>query len=164
MNTQYKRLKEQKVKKTLLSMLLVYAAFLFGGSYASHAYAIEFNDFALDVKALSDGNDIAGVIPVFVIVTYEGAGVDTLTAQNFSTKTDAQIVPTVPAGCSALTLDDNEFQNQGDGIYHLGLRAITTLCSGTYFLPIKVDARPGSGIKASGMTILEVFRFSFSLN
>jgi hypothetical protein len=150
----------KKVKKTfLLSILLIYGAFLFGASYASNAYAIDFNDYVLDVKALSHGNDIQGVVPVFVIVTYNGAGVDILTAQNFSTKTDAQLVP---AGCSALTLDTNEFRNQGDGIYHLGLRPVTTLCAGTYYLPIKVDMRPG--VNASGMTVLEIFRFSFDPN
>ncbi len=152
----------KKVKKTfLLSIVLICAAFVFGASYTSNVYAIEFNDFALEVEALSDGNDIQGVVPVFTIVTYKGAGVDTLTAQNFSTNTDAQLVP---AGCSALTLDTNEFHNRGGGTYHLGLRPVTTLCAGTYYLPITVDARPGSEIKASGMTVLEIFRFSFNLN
>lgn len=152
----------KKVKKTfLLSILLFYVVFLFGATYASSAYAIDFNDYVLEVKALSHGNDIEGVVPAFVIVTYEGAGVDNLTAENFSINTDAQLVP---VGCSPLTLDANEFHNQGDGTYHLGLRLNETSCESgtTYYLPLKVDARPRLGINASGMTILEIFRFSFN--
>jgi hypothetical protein len=150
----------KKAKKTFLLFILVFCrVFLFGAIYASNAYAIDHNDYELDVKALSHGNDTQGVVPVFALVTYKGAGVDILTAQNFSTNTNAQLVP---AGCSALTLDANEFQNKGDGTYHLGLRPVATLCGGTYYLPIKVDARPGLGINAGGIMALEIFRFSFT--
>lgn len=148
------------INKAILSFLCS-VPLICGAIYTSCSYAIDYNDYALDVTALSDGNDDQGVIPVFVIVTYQGAGVDILTAQNFSTKNDAQLVP---AGCSSLTLDDDKFHNKGDGTYHLGLRPVTALCAGTYFLPIKVDARPGLNINASGIAALEIFRFSFDLD
>ncbi len=152
----------EKMRKTFLLFILVfYKVFLFGVIYTANAYAIDNNDHVLDIKALSHGNDTEGVVPVFALVTYKGAGVDILTAQNFSTNTNAQLVP---AGCSALTLDANAFRNQGDGSYHLGLRPVTTLCGGTYYLPIKVDARPELGINASGITVLEVSRFTFTPN
>lgn len=150
------------MKKTLLLLISIFCRiFLLGAIYVSNSYAIDYNDYVLDIKALSHGNDTQGVVPVFVLVTYQGAGVDILTAQNFSINTNAQLAP---AGCSALTLDANEFRNQGDGTYHLGLKPVTTLCGGTYYLPVKVDARPGLGINASGMTVLEIFRFSFNPN
>jgi len=152
----------KKVKKTFLLFILVFCrVFLFGAIYASNAYAIDHNDYELDVKTLSHGNDAQGVVPVFALVTYKGAGVDILTAENFSTNTDSQLVP---VGCSPLTLDANEFHNQGDGTYHLGLRLGETSCKSgtTYYLPLKVDARPGLGINASGITVLEIFRFSFT--
>lgn len=155
----------EKFKKAFLRLILFgYMAFLFGVGYASNAYAIDLNNYALDVQVISHGNEMQGTIPVFALVTYAGAGVDILTAENFSTKSDAQMVPAISSECSVLTLDANAFRNKGDGVYHLGLRPVTSFCGGTYYLPIKVDMRPGFGIKASGMAVLEIFRFSFDLN
>ena len=155
----------KKVKKTYRqSVLLSCMAMLCGVSFSSNVYAIDLNDFALDVQVFSDGNDRQGTIPAFAVVTYAGAGVDTLTAENFSTNADAQMVPAIASGCSVLTLDANAFRNKGDGVYHLGLKSATSFCGGTYYIPIKVDMRTGFGIKASGMAVLEIFRFSFDLN
>lgn len=155
----------RKVKTFFLkSLVLGFMAFLFGAGNLSSAYAIDLNEYALDVQVRSDGNDREGIIPVFVLVTYAGAGVELLTAENFSTSTEAQMVPAISPGCSVLTLDANTFRNKGDGVYHLGLKPQTSFCGGTYYIPIKVDMRSGFGIKASGMAILEVFRFSFNLN
>lgn len=155
----------RKVKQSFLqSMVLGFVAFLFGASYLTNAYAIDLNDYALDVQVRSTGNDTEGIIPVFVVVTYAGAGVELLTAENFSINTEAQMVPAISPGCSTLMLDTGAFRNKGDGVYHLGLKPLTSFCGGTYFIPIKVDMRSGHGIKASGMAVLEVFRFSLNLN
>lgn len=155
----------KKDNKAFLHLVLSgYTVFLFGAGFGSNAYAIDLNDFALNVQVFSHGNDTQGIIPVFALVTYAGAGVDTLTAQNFSTQASAQMMPSIAVGCSVLTLDADSFRNKGDGVYHLGLKPETSFCGGTYYLPIKVDMRPGFGIKASGMAVLEVFRFSFNLN
>ncbi|MCB1984494.1 MAG: hypothetical protein H6936_07295 [Burkholderiales bacterium] len=138
--------------------------FLLGVGFGSNAYAIDLNDFTLDVQVITHGNDTQGVIPVFALVTYAGAGVDTLTAGNFSTQASAQMLPSLSTECSVLTLDAASFSNKGDGVYHLGLKPQTGFCGGTYYLSIKVDMRPGFGVKASGMAVLEIFRFSFNLN
>ena len=101
---------------------------------------------------------------MFALVTYAGAGVDVLSDENFSTQVSALMMPSLSTECSILTLDAASFRNKGDGVYHLGLKPQTSFCGGTYYLPIKVDMRLGFGIKAGGMAVLEIFRFSFNLN